>query len=339
MHSMATLKDVAKRAGVSASTVSRTLSNRIFVEEETRKRVMKAVEELHYHPSIMARALKEGKTYTIAFLVPDINSLFYPEIMRSMEKYAAEQGYTILLCNTNEKLEKEKEYAALVCGRGVDGILCMSVSDDVSHLASLQKESGIPVVLVNRHATETIASVTIDHEYGGYLMTKYLLDKGHRKIACMLGSFNHERFRSRYNGCKRAFEEAGITDYKKYCCYDIESIDEACRKARELLSGNEQPTAFFATMDVLTIGIYSGIVDSGCCIPEDISVVGFDDIFITKYMMPPLTTYHASIDALAKQAVELLIERIDTPEAEIREIVMQGTLKERKSVQVFPAEK
>jgi len=336
---MATLKDVAKRAGVSASTVSRTLSNRMFVEEETRKRVMQAVEELHYHPSIMARALKEGKTHTLAFLVPDINSLFYPEIMRSMERHAADQGYTIILCNTNESLEKEKKDAALVCGRGVDGILCMSASDDVSHLAALQKENRIPIVLVNRHATETISSVTIDNEYGAYLMTKYLLEKGHRKIACMLGNFDHERFRSRYNGCKRAFEEASITDYKRFCCYDIGSLDEAYQKTQELLSGEDRPTAFFATMDVLTIGIFSGIVDSGYRIPDDISVVGFDDIFITKYMMPPLTTYHASIDALAKQAVQLLLEKIDKPEAEVREIVMQGTLKERKSVLAFLKDK
>lgn len=317
---------------MSASTVSRTLSNRIFVEEETRKRVMQAVEELHYQPSVMARALKQGRTYSLAFLVPDINSLFYPEIMRALEKYAAEHGYTILLCNTNELLEKEKKDAELVCGRGVDGILCMSVSDDVSHLSTLQEVHGTPVVLVNRHATSTLSSVTIDNEHGGYLMTKYLIEKGHRKIACILGNFDHERFRSRYNGCKRAFEEAGIADFKRYCCYDIGTIDEAFQKTQELLARPDRPTAFFATMDVLTIGIYRGIMESGLGIPGDISVVGFDDIFITKYMMPPLTTYHASIDQLARQAIQLLLERIECPDKETDEIVIQGKLKLRKSV-------
>lgn len=329
---MATLKDVAKLAGVSPSTVSRTLSKRIFVEEETRARVLKAVEELHYQPSAMARALKEGKTHTLALLIPDINSLFYPEIMHSMEKYASEQGYTIMLCNTNNQLEKEKRVAGLVCGRGVDGILCMSVADDVSHLAALQKEYRIPTILVNRHASETMGSVTIDNEHGGYLMTKHLLDNGHRNIACMLGNLDHERFRSRYNGCKRAFEETGITNYKRYCCYDIDSLDEAYQKTREMLSMPDPPTAFFATMDILTLGIYSGIVESGYRIPDDISIVGFDDIFITAYMMPPLTTYHASIDELARRSVQLLLKKIHNPGLEAEEITIQGTLKERKSV-------
>ena len=125
---MATLKDVAKLAGVSPSTVSRTLSGTIFVEEKTRERVMKAVEELQYHPSMTARALKAGKSYTFALMVPDINSLYYPEIMRSMEKYAAEQGYTILLCNNSEDLEKERRSTDLMISKGVDGIFCMSVS-------------------------------------------------------------------------------------------------------------------------------------------------------------------------------------------------------------------
>ena len=332
---VATLKDVAKLAGVSPSTVSRTLSNRIFVEEETRGRVMKAVEALHYHPSITARALREGKSYTLALLMPDINNFFYPEVMKNIEKYASEYGYTILLCNNNESIEKEKKAALLVSGRGVDGILCLSVSDDVAHLAQLQKEQGIPVVLVNRPETETVSSVRIDNEYGGYLMTKYLLGKGHTKIAGVFSNFDRERFRSRYYGCKRALEEAGISDYKRFFIYDVNSLDEAYERTREMLSRNERPTAFFATMDVLTIGIYSGIMDSGCRIPNDISVVGFDDIFMTKYMLPPLTTYHISIDKLAKQAVELLLERIEKPEMEARGVILRGSLKERSSVKAM----
>lgn len=329
---MATLKDVAKLAGVSPSTVSRTLSSRVFVEDETRERVMKAVEELHYEPSITARALKEGKTYTLALMVPDINSLYYPELMRSMEKCAAEHGYTILLFNNMEQLEKEKKAISLVTGRGVDGLLCMSVSDEIEHLEALQREKGIPVVLFNRFASDVISNVTMDNETGAYLMTKHLLDNGHRKIAGMFGTFDYMRFRKRYNGCKKALQEAGIEDFKRYMSYDIASVDEAYQRTRQLLSQEDRPTAFFATMDILAIGIYSGIGDSGLRIPDDVSVVGFDDIFMTKYMVPPLTTYHTSIDELARKAVEVLLEKIENPSAPVQSVTMDGYLNERRSV-------
>ncbi|MBQ9007844.1 MAG: LacI family DNA-binding transcriptional regulator [Clostridia bacterium] len=332
---MVTLKDVAKRAGVSPSTVSRTLSNRVFVEEETREKVMKAVKELNYQPSITARALREGKTYSLALLVPDINSLFYPEIMGEIEKVASDQGYTILLCNCNESLEKEKQTLSLVCGRGVDGILCLSVKDEISHLLSVEQEKKIPVVLVNRNGSGSLSSISIDDEYGGYLMTRTLLEKGHVRIAGIFGGFEHERFRNRYSGCRRAMEECGIQDYKRYFCYDINSVEEAYQKTREMLNREDRPTAFFATMDVLTFGIYRGIADSGLRIPDDISVVGYDDIFMAKYMIPSLTTYHAPMDQIAGKAVELLKKKIDEPESKPERIVIKGSLMSRQSVKAL----
>ena len=327
---MSTIKDVAKLAGVSPSTVSRTLSNRIFVEEETRQRVMKAVEELNYKPSIMAKALREGRTYTIALLVPDINSLFYPMIMKSIEKYAAQKGYSIILCNNNEDIECEKRNMEMLGSRGIDGILCMSVEDDIRHLLRFQKEQKVPVVLVNRDFTEDISCITVDNGYGGYMMTKYLLDMGHRKIAGMFGDFSRQRFRERYDGCKRALEEYGIQDYRKYFIYDVNTVEEAYRCTQAALSGTDRPTAFFASLDILAIGIYSGINESGLAIPRDVSVVGFDNIFMTEYMVPPLTTYNAPIDHLAQQSMECLIRQIEDGKPPVR-IVMKGELVERKS--------
>lgn len=335
---MSTIKDVAKLAGVSTSTVSRTLSNRVFVEEETRQKVLKAVKELNYRPSIMAKALREGRSYTLALSVPDINSLFYPMLMKSVEKYAAEHGYFLLLCNNNEDVEQEKRNVEMLSMRGVDGILCMSVKDDVSHLVQLSEERKLPVVLVNRDLTEHLSCITINHRQGGYLMMKYLLDMGHRQIAALFSDFENQRCRERFFGCKQAMEEYGISNYKKFFVYDVMSIEEAHNCTLELLNRPERPTAFFASMDVLALGIYQGIAELGLTIPRDISVVGFDNIFVTEHMIPPVTTFSASIDELAKQSVECLIDQIENGGAP-RRMVIGGSLVQRASVQRLETEK
>lgn len=331
---MSTIKDVARLAGVSPSTVSRALSNHVFVEEETRQKVLKAVTELDYHPNMIARGLKKGKTYILGFMVPDINSLFYPMIMNAIERYASQKGYSLILMNNDESLEKEKRALQSVASRGVDGILCMSVEDEIGHLEAFQAEQKIPVVLVNRVAGKNMSSVSVDDEHGGYLMTKYLLDHGHTRIAGMFGDFGKNRFRARYNGCKKAMEEFGIEDYKKYFIYDVNSIEEAYRRTCEVLKSDHHPTVFFATMDILAIGIYSGIYDCGLRIPEDISVAGFDNIFMAQYMNPGLTTYNPSIDSMAKSSVDLLLKQIDDPDSGSEHIVQKGTLSERRSVTV-----
>lgn len=328
---MSTIRDVAKLAGVSVSTVSRSLSGRTFVEEETKQRVLDAVRELNYKPNIIARGLREGRFCTIALIVPDINSLFYPALMKNIEKEAAEKGYSLILCNTNDSAEKEKQAIEMLSSRGVAGILCMSVEDDIQNLLAFQEETGIPVVLINRSSQGKLGTVSVDNELGGYMMTKLLLEKGHRKIAGMFGSFEKSRFRERYNGCKRAMEEYGIEDYKHYFIYDVDTIDEACQRTMEILKWEDRPTAFFATIDMMTIGIYSGISQCDLQIPNDISVVGFDDIFVTKHMLPPLTTYHAPIEELAGKAVEMLVNQIEN-NGVADEIIVPGNIKERQSV-------
>ncbi len=328
---MATIKDVAKLAGVSASTVSRAFSNKIFVEEETKERIFAAAKELNYHPNTLARSLREGKSFLLAFMVPDINSLFYPMLMRSIERAASEKGYSIVLCNNNEDLEVEKKNLIQMGSRGIDGLLCMSVSDNIEHLIRFREEWKIPVTLINRNIAPEISSVSIDSEYGGYLMTKYLLQQGHRKIAGFFGSPSHQRFRDRMTGYRLAMEEFGMTDYEKYCVSNVTSIEEAYQQSKNLFLGEDKPTAVFASMDILAIGIYSGLQELGLRIPEDISVVGYDNIFMTQYMTPPLTTYDNSIDQLAKEALESIQSQIEDAK-NIRNINIQGKILERQSV-------
>ncbi len=328
---MSTIKDVARLAGVSASTVSRALSNRVFVEEETRQRVLKAVEVLNYKPSLMAKGLREGRSYTIALLVPDINSLFYPTVMKCVERYAAQSGYSIILCNSNEDIECERKNLEMLASRGIDGVLCMSVEDDIRHILAFERDHKIPVVLVNRDFPADISCIAVDNAYGGYLMTKYLLDQGHRRIAGMFGDIGRQRFRERCTGCKRALEEYGVEESKRFFVYNVSSIEEAFGHTMELLGRADRPTAFFASMDVLAIGIYSGLSHSGLRIPEDVSVAGFDNLFMTQYMTPPLTTYNEPVERLSKRAVECLVNRIENRGPVEREI-LRGELVVRGSV-------
>ena len=330
---MATIKDVAKLAGVSISTVSRTLSNKIFVEEETRQKVLRAVKELDYRPNMMAKGLKEGKTQTLALLVPDINSLFYPMLMKSIEKYATEKNYSLILYNNNEDISREKRNLETLRNRYVDGVICMSVSDEISHILNTVKEDKLPAVFVNRYFNDDVSCITIDNHYGGYLATKQLLENGHRKISCMFGDLSNQRFRERYEGCKQAMEEYGVHDYEEYFIFDVDSIEEAYSKTINVLKIKEQPTAFFASIDSFAIGIYSGINQKGLRIPEDISVVGYDNLFITQYMIPPLTTYDTRIDELAKQSVECLLRQIESGEpGSIEKNILKGSLIIRDSV-------
>lgn len=330
---MATIKDVAKLAGVSISTVSRTLSNKIFVEEETRQKVLRAVKELDYRPNMMAKGLKEGKTQTLALLVPDINSLFYPMLMKSIEKYATEKNYSLILYNNNEDISREKRNLETLKNRYVDGVICMSVSDEVSHIINTVKEDKLPAVFVNRYFNEDVSCITIDNHYGGYIAVKHLLENGHRKISCMFGDLSNQRFRERFEGCKQAMEEYGVDDYEKYFSFDVESIEEAYSKTINILNNGERPTAFFASIDSFAIGIYSGINHKGLRIPEDISVVGYDNLFITQYMNPPLTTYDTRIDELAKQSVDCLVRQIENGDkSTIEKNIFKGSLIIRDSV-------
>lgn len=325
---MSTIKDVAKLAGVSVSTVSRALSGRTFVEEATKQRVMEAVKELRYRPNVLAKGLREGKFCTIALVVPDINSLFYPALSKSMEKAAYDRGYSLILCNTNNDIEMEKHVVEMLANRGIAGIICMSVEDDISNLYEFQVRENIPVVLINRKGLGKLGTVMLDNEQGGYLMTKTLLENGHRKIAAMFDSIEKQRFLSRYHGCKRAMEEYGVTDYEKYFVYGIDTIDGAYEHAVGILNREDRPTAFFAAIDMMAIGIYRAISEAGLRIPKDISVVGFDDIFVSEHMFPPLTTYHTPMEELAEKAIDMLIENKEP----VQEIVIKGWVQKRQSV-------
>ena len=328
---MSKINDVAKLAGVSPSTVSRTLSNRVFVKEETRKKVLDAARQLNYQPSMLAKGLREGKSSTIALLVPDISSLFYPELMDAIEQLTSKSGYLLFLCSSHNSLEREKNTVKLLSTRGIDGMCCLSVCDDIEHIIQLHETMGIPVVMINRPSARQLNCVSVNNEKGGYQAVSYLLDRGHVRIAGIFGSLSHWHNRERFHGYQRALKEQNIFLPERYAVPNVSSFEEAYLHTKKLLESDTPPTAFFASMDILTVGIYRAVSEAGLRIPDDISVIGFDNISLAAYMVPPLTTCRLPIEEIALASVSCLLQQIENGGSSIFTL-MDCQLIERSSV-------
>ncbi len=327
---MATIKEVAKLAGVSTSTVSRTLSQKIPVDEETRARVLEAVRSLGYRPNRLAKGLKEGGSKTLALIVPNIVNPFFPKLVQCVQKNALERGYSLILCDSAGDERQELSHLESMKSHYVDGVLFSGVFG--GERARLLREQGVPVVVVNRESQEGIPCVTNDNRLGAYTMINYLINKGHRRIACLIAPLGSQHYRQRFEGCLDAFREHGLIEYEEFLVHNIASVEESHACTRELLDRRVRPTAIFVFTDFVAIGVYSGIVESGLSIPGDISVAGFDDILFSQYLIPPLTTYKHPIETIASRVVSTLIGMIDgTGESEQRTEVC-GELIERGSV-------
>ncbi len=218
---MATIKDVARLAGVSISTASRALSEKIFVEPETKKKVLQAVADLNYRPNYLAKGLKEGKTGILALIIPDVGNMYYPQMIKYFEKHVAQNGYTLMLFNTNEDVEQEKKAIESIKKWYADGVIVLASTSEVAHFLSLNNDR-IPMVLVNRVTSEDVSCVSIDHEAGAYDMMKYLISEGHSKISVVFRGFDNAIYRLRYEGTVRALREAGLGDTEKYFVFNAE---------------------------------------------------------------------------------------------------------------------
>lgn len=336
---MASIKDVAKLAGVSPSTVSRALSQKIFVEEATKKRVMDAVRELDYKPSLAARSLKESQTRLIGLVIPDIQNPYYPKMVKYIEESAYKNGYSIILCDALEQMEREKEYFATLEKLFVDGIIFLPSSDSLEHIKCFADT--IPMVVINRRFDEGKINCVLGDDYdGGHTVGSYLLDQGHRKIACMLDDKKRQYNEERLDGFLRAFKERNLTGYDRYLIRDVSSVEDAYQKTMAMLSGEDRPTAMFVFSDILVPGVYYAADRAGLKIPSDISVVGYDDVIFSQYMVPPLTSFEHPVREIAQMALNLLIQEITDKEETLGKVMrMTGRLQIRNSVcKIFPEE-
>lgn len=331
---MVNIKIVAERAGVSASTVSRVLSSKkSYVAKETREKVLKAVQELEYTPNVYAKGLRGGKTNSIALIIPDIENEMFPPIIKGIETYARKSGFGLILCCTNEDIEVEKYYINKMRQASVDGFIVCSMTQDSEHVRQLQRD-GIPVVLVARYYGDKINAVIIDNYHAGYDATNYLINSGNKRIAIVVGRTDLRLYKERFEGYKAAMQDAGIEYDPRLVVNETSGANGLYKEIMRLLKSDDRPDAIFATNDHKAIIAMQAVNDSGLKVPDDVSVLGFDNIKISKLLNPPLSTVSQPLYDMGRTAANKLINIIkgNGPEEPVvdvfdTEIVVRKTTK------------
>jgi LacI family transcriptional regulator len=326
-----TIKDIAKVANVSYSTVSRALTGQPQIPEETRKKILKVANSMGYTPNALAKGLVTKSTYTLGLIVPDIVNPFFPEVIQGIEECATNYGYRVYLCTSNWKIEKEKECLHKLYGSSVDGILIFPASDDVSHITD--SKINIPIVFVNhKPACPDCSYVAVDDFKSAILAVEYLLKLGHRKIAYVGGLETNGSNIERINGFKTVMGNYGIPIRPEYIVYGEYKQSSGYQLTKELLIDRELPTAIIAGDDLLALGIIQAIEEFGLKVPKDISVIGFDDISYASLDKIQLTTICIPRYVMGETSVELLIKKIQHPEdAEVRSKILETNLVVRKT--------
>ncbi|MFB4390518.1 MULTISPECIES: LacI family DNA-binding transcriptional regulator [unclassified Pseudomonas] len=310
---MATIKDVAALAGISYTTVSHVLNKTRPVSERVRQKVEAAIAELDYVPSAVARSLKARSTATIGLLVPNSVNPYFAELARGIEDGCERNGYCVILCNSDDDPKKQRSYLRVLLEKRVDGLIVASVGEDRDLLESLSNVR-TPMVIVDRALDGVDADlVRIDHQQGAYLATHHLLELGHRDIACIGGPIDTGVSQLRVAGFRRAMAEAGLTVAKDRVLHSDFTSPGGHAAAARLLEGERRPTAIFAGNDMIGFGVLRAAAERNIEVPGQLSVIGFDDIELSRYIYPPLTTVGQSIRELGESAAQLLLSRIAAP--------------------------
>lgn len=329
---MVTIRQVALRAGVSPATVSRVLSGTAPVNEEKRQRVLRAVEELGYRPNQLARSLAHGRLSVIHLIIGDIRNPFYAELARGVEDVGYEHGFTVVVSSTDDNPEREALYLHTTADFRAAGLVLSTALPEQQLLAHLQR-IGCPVVLLNRyHPSVDADAVLLDNHMGGYLATRHLLDLGHRKIAHLAGPVNSSASRERLEGFRAAVREFGLDPDQLIIDYGNLRHDSGYRMGQRLVAAGMPVTAVFAGNDLMALGVMEAVTQAGLRVPEDLSVVGFDDTNLSGLWTVLLTTVRQPQYEMGRAAGELLVRRLSDPKGTAnRRVVFAPELVVRRS--------
>ncbi|MCL7745607.1 LacI family DNA-binding transcriptional regulator [Halalkalibacter alkaliphilus] len=301
-----TIYDVAKEAGVSIATVSNVINNNGRVGEKTRQKVLKTMAQLEYSPSVVASALTGKKTNTVGLLIPDISNPFFADIARSIEDRGNELGISVIICSTDNLEEKEKKYISLLIRKSVDGFILASGVKSLDLLEEVM-EKKIPVALIaNDIPSLPITTVTIDDFKGGYIGTKHLLSLNHTKIA-MIAEHAWSNIQ-RINGYKQALLEQNVEPREEYFIKTEATIERGKEAGLQLLNLEEPPSAIFACNDLLAIGAIEAARELGFDLPNDLSVIGFDNTVLCRLTVPKLTSVSQPIHDMGKKVFDMLLD-------------------------------
>ena len=274
---MSTIRDVAKRAGVSPMTVSRVINRSGYISQETRERVESAIAEIGYIPNTLARSLRFKKTKMLALILTDITNPFFTTLARGVQDAASAQGFSVILCNTDESEAEQAEHLTALVQKRVDGVLLVPASNSAEPVTFLRDQK-VPVVVLDRRVPDcSVDSVRCDSEGGAYELIRLLIQLGHRRIAVLSGPENVSTAQERVAGCRRALAEAGIELDPELVFHDAYSHAGGRRMAQRMLAIQPRPTAVFATNNFIAMGAYAVLVEAGLSVPRDVAMVAFDD--------------------------------------------------------------
>src|SRR5579862_9339916 len=321
------IADVAERAGVSVATVSRVLNGHTNVREATREKVREAVASSGYRINELARNLRTAESRLLLTMVPDFGNPFYAAIVRGIDSVARQNGYFMLLCDTGADPLRERSYFDLLRGRRADGAICLDPAAVQKALA--EEASTLPwVACCEFDPAAGVPYVGIDNHLAAGDVVRYLTAKGHRRIALINSGQGYLYGRQRLAGYRDALIDAGIEPRAEWLI-ELDSLDyDAGERAAAQLAalGDARPTAAFAVSDTLAIGVMNGFRGAGFAVPDDVAVVGFDDIAVAAHVDPPLTTVSQPMQLLGETAADLLLKRLRDPRAEVPGVLLPHRL-------------
>ncbi|MGR2668387.1 substrate-binding domain-containing protein [Vibrio campbellii] len=334
---MATMKDIAKLAGVSTSTVSHVINKTRFVSEEISERVNNAAKELNYYaPSALARSLKVNRTQTIGMLVTTSTNPFFGEVVKGVERSCYQKGYSLILCNTEGDNERMRESINTLLQKRVDGLILMCSSLEGERIDVFERYPDIPVVVMDWGPMLFTSDKIQDNSLrGGYLAAKYLIDCGHKEVGCITGPLIKHQAQMRYEGYKRAMLEAELEFNANWIVESDFECEGGYQAFKKMVERGPLPSSIFVSNDMMAMGVINAANELGIQIPEQLSIIGYDDIHIAKFMSPSLTTIHQPKYRLGQAAVETLLRKLDEKSDEAQVVQLEPTLVERNSVRLL----
>lgn len=329
---MATIRDVARRAGVAPITVSRVLNNSGYVRAETRARVERAAAELQFVPNMLAHSLRSNRTNTLALVVTDITNPFWTTVARGVEDVASSHHFNVIFCNTDENEAKQGQYISMLLRRRVDGVLLVPATSAGEPVRALLQQQ-VKVVVMDRRVTgvevDTVRGTSAE---GAEQLVSHLLQRGHGRIACLAGPEVLSVSRERVAGYQAALSRAGVAVDPALIFYGHFTVESGYAMARSVLALQPRPTAIFAGNNFIVLGVLRALREAGVRVPEEMSLVVFDDLPESYAYEPFLTVAAQPAYAMGAEAAKLLLRRIEEPEVQgAEEIVLPTTLIVRAS--------
>jgi LacI family transcriptional regulator len=305
------MKDVAELAGVSASTVSHVLNGTRKVSEDTRERVRLAIEELGYEPNLLAKSLKVSRTFTIGLLISDIQNPFFTSVIRGAEDVALSRGYHLFLCNTDEDPNREDEYVRELSKKRVDGLIVASSASRRNHTLQLRLED-VPFVFMDREVEGIEAdTVSVDNRLGMRLIAEHLTQLGHERVGLVSGPLEKSSGHERYHGLRDALADLGLPLHDSLVRFGDFRVSGGREAAEELLRLPEPPTALVVSNNQMTLGALLAVRELGLRVPDEVSVVSFDDMEWAPLANPPLTALAQPTYEMGATAARMLLDKIE----------------------------